>query len=731
VATKLSKKLIVIIFSAPSSLQTEGETNPGSVIDPTPEFSAIYNDQDNGDAAFYYRIQIAASTNWTNLIWDSGKTALATSTPKGQRTEEIPYAGTALLADKTTYYWRIKLWDRIDFEGAWSTETASFYYANSYLQNLSYTYDKVGNITRIIDSSNMNTAKTLDFSYDDLHRLTVASSTNAVSGGNYRETYNYNAIGNITNKSDVGNYLYQGTNYANPHAATSINGATYSYDQNGNLTNDGAWTHSWDYNNRLTQSNNGTATTTYQYDQDGNRIKKAETTPTASSTTIYINQYYEVEGQDIRKYIFAGGERVASLIRQTIDINPDCTPPPSGDWTISVSCTFTGKARAQGDVTVNAGAVLTIADHSRLEIDLKNHKLLVRHNGGVLIKKGGTLRQTTEDSLDPEIVNSTAYHHADHLSGANADTDENGDVVQLLDYYPYGETRIDEKAGTYENDYKFAGYIRDEDSGLDYVGARYYNSGIGKWISQDPLFNIIGSGDINKDYENEYLSDPQKINSYSYVNNNPLYYIDPNGLTGIVFYGGNQENKNYFRDLAYKQAQTMIQNGFSEPIYVMEGSSPEMWNKTLNTKTDISYIGYYGHGSEQSLYLGNTTKTKPGTNMQTNTTASIMSNNKVSDFNPATDITVGQLSTKNIRKGDIKIELYSCRGGVGKNSIAEAFSRHFGASVQGARGGINFNSSGQAYISRPIYKEPSLFLEDALRSRLGLPNASIWRIFNN
>ncbi|MFA6172021.1 MAG: RHS repeat-associated core domain-containing protein [Patescibacteria group bacterium] len=423
--------------------------------------------------------------------------------------------------------------------------------ATSSLQHLDYTYDKVGNITKIIDSSNTNTAKTLDFLYDDLHRLTTASSTNAVSGDNFRETYSYNAIGNITNKSDVGNYLYQGTNYANPHAATSINGITNSYDNNGNLTSDSTWTHTWDYNNRLTQSNHGTATSTYSYDQDGNRIKKIETTPTASSTTIYINQYYEVEGQDIRKYIFAGGERVATLIRQTIDINPNCTPPPSGDWTISVSCTFTGKARAQGDVTVNAGAVLTIADHSRLEIDLKNHKLLVRHNGGVLIKKGGTLRQTTEDSLDPEIVNSTAYHHADHLSGANVDTDENGDVVQLLDYYPFGGIRLNERSGNIDNKRKAFGHEYDDGTDLYYMRARYQNPSLGRFLSVDPLFLDLGENSqyIQNRYSvqvNEYLADPQGLNSYSYAKNNPLKYVDVTGenplaiaiaVLGCVIYG--------------------------------------------------------------------------------------------------------------------------------------------------------------------------------------------------
>lgn len=54
------------------------------------------------------------------------------------------------------------------------------------------------------------------------------------------------------------------------------------------------------------------------------------------------------------------------------------------------------------------------------------------------------------------------FHHSDHLTGANVDTDTDGQVVQLLDYFPYGKTRIDESAEGYHNDYGYTGKELDE-----------------------------------------------------------------------------------------------------------------------------------------------------------------------------------------------------------------------------------------------------------------------------
>lgn len=106
------------------------------------------------------------------------------------------------------------------------------------------------------------------------------------------------------------------------------------------------------------------------------------------------------------------------------------------------------------------------------------------------------------------------FHHDDHLSGSNVSTDKGGDIVELNDYFPYGESRI-EFSNDFENNYLFTGQEKDDESGLYYYGARYYDSEIGRFTSVDPW-----EGDVN---------DPQTLNKYTYVNNNPLKYNDPTG----------------------------------------------------------------------------------------------------------------------------------------------------------------------------------------------------------
>src|SRR5258708_7654511 len=118
--------------------------------------------------------------------------------------------------------------------------------AASHAQDLSYTYDNVGNITQIVDASATDTSKTANYGYDDLYRLTSSTITGVAAGQlPYTENYTYNAIGNILTKTgQMGTYAYDGNtgvNYANPHAATSIGSSALTYDNNGNmLTKSGA-----------------------------------------------------------------------------------------------------------------------------------------------------------------------------------------------------------------------------------------------------------------------------------------------------------------------------------------------------------------------------------------------------------------------------------------------------------------------------------------------------------
>jgi RHS repeat-associated protein len=113
-----------------------------------------------------------------------------------------------------------------------------------------------------------------------------------------------------------------------------------------------------------------------------------------------------------------------------------------------------------------------------------------------------------------------SYIHPDHLGSTNVVTDKNGAVVQTLDYFPYGGTRVSASIGGADSGRKYIGQFADQ-SGLDYLNARYYNSSQGQFISQDPVF--LG------DPKQQTLQDPQSLNSYSYSNDNPISKKDPTG----------------------------------------------------------------------------------------------------------------------------------------------------------------------------------------------------------
>ncbi len=70
---------------------------------------------------------------------------------------------------------------------------------------------------------------------------------------------------------------------------------------------------------------------------------------------------------------------------------PPCSPPVSGDWTVSATCTMTGDATANGNVIVPNGVVLTIPNDVTLDINFATKNLTVQAGGGVLIQAGGKI----------------------------------------------------------------------------------------------------------------------------------------------------------------------------------------------------------------------------------------------------------------------------------------------------------------------------------------------------
>jgi RHS repeat-associated protein len=103
------------------------------------------------------------------------------------------------------------------------------------------------------------------------------------------------------------------------------------------------------------------------------------------------------------------------------------------------------------------------------------------------------------------------YNYADHLS-TRVQTDSSGTVTRAFGNFPFGETWYE--TGTVSK-WKFTTYERDSESGLDYAQARFDATQFGRFMSLDPLPGNIGN--------------PQSLNRYSYVMNDPINLTDPSG----------------------------------------------------------------------------------------------------------------------------------------------------------------------------------------------------------
>jgi RHS repeat-associated protein len=138
-------------------------------------------------------------------------------------------------------------------------------------------------------------------------------------------------------------------------------------------------------------------------------------------------------------------------------------------------------------------------------------------------------------TIEPTAVNAngTQYTTSDNLGSPRVITNGSGSVVSRHDYRPFGEelcagtggrtTGMGFCGGGDTNRKKFTGYERDSETGLDFAQARYFSSTEGRFTSPDTL---LGS-----------VANPQSLNRYAYVGNNPLGYSDPTGHLPVAVTG--------------------------------------------------------------------------------------------------------------------------------------------------------------------------------------------------
>jgi RHS repeat-associated protein len=377
------------------------------------------------------------------------------------------------------------------------------------VQDLTYTYDPVGNVTRIEDAAqstvffaNQLVAPVGDFTYDVTYRLTRATGREHVAQGstapttwddsaqmavplptdtqamrNFTETYAYDLVGNLTavghaaaGGSWTRTYVYDGgvVPPTTSRLTTTQVGATtepYTYDANGNTTSMPQLTAmGWDFADRLESSarqvvNAGMPETTwYRYDVGAKRVRKS----TLDQSGATVAERFYLGGYEVyREYTGA----VTTLERQTL-VLPD------------------------------AGAFLAIVE------------------------------TTTVDTSGATTTPSSAvrYQFANHLGSACVELDETAAVISYEEYYPYGATSFQAGRSAAEvslKRYRYTGQERDSESGLDYHAARYYAPWLGRWTSCDPAGIKAG------------------IDLYAYVSGNPVRLIDPSGHSGWdSFLGG-------------------------------------------------------------------------------------------------------------------------------------------------------------------------------------------------
>jgi len=111
-------------------------------------------------------------------------------------------------------------------------------------------------------------------------------------------------------------------------------------------------------------------------------------------------------------------------------------------------------------------------------------------------------------------INSTLYYVLkDHLGSASVITDASGTVLGEQRYYPFGETRL--TTGSILTDKLYTGQREMAGLGIYHFNARFYSPKLGRFLSADTIV--------------PNPANPQSLNRFSYVTNNPLRYIDPTG----------------------------------------------------------------------------------------------------------------------------------------------------------------------------------------------------------
>ncbi len=412
-------------------------------------------------------------------------------------------------------------------------------------KTLGYTYDANGNRTSLSDPD----GKISRYSFDALNRLTTVYNTTGITNYGYDRSsllstvsYPNGAVADY--RYDDARRVTQVTNRLNGAVASRYD---YTYDRNGNRltqqeTNGGGaetTTYVYDNNDRLTRADYPDATLDYGYDAAYNRtsesaVEKASGTTVSSKTFSYNNRNQVTSISD--------SANAANNTTYAYDANGNQTVKTQNGFTLNFVYDVRDRlVRVSQDATTLGQFRY---DHAGMRIQKEGAQGIVRYtydDGSVLLQTDDTGTTLAKYDYGPDRLLSLEqategeqFYHFDALGSVVNLSKPDGSLQARYQYDAWGNERA--STGSSWNRFAFTGHEKDEETGLYYFKARFYDPQLGRFLSQDRYL-----GETNT---------PPSLHRYLYAYANPTVYVDLNGYENSRVYSDESEvpiGTNYFR----------------------------------------------------------------------------------------------------------------------------------------------------------------------------------------
>ncbi len=382
---------------------------------------------------------------------------------------------------------------------------------------VSYTYDSAGNLQAVsgyvdamtwsptdqLTSLTYANGTTTDYTYDPKRLWLTSARVTLEATTLYTSTYTYNGAGLVKTMTQgtptpaTLNYTYDDLD-----RLTGVSGAqtqTFTYDALGNMTSNslvGSYTYG-DAAHKHAVTRAGA--NTYAYDANGNMTAGAGRTLTwdAENRLVQVTQ----QGAITRQTDNAGQPRIEQTVIPQGGGGPDRAMLYLPLIRTAQSGTTTTFAYDAGEQRIKKTQGTNTTLYFSREVEQVNGALIQYYYAGpVLVAK-------------KDAAGTKTWYHADRLGSIRLMTDASGHEVKDYDYQPFGETQA--SSGAMRNERGFTGHITDSETDLIYMVARYYDPQLGRFLSADSVVSDWGN--------------PQDLNPYSYVLNNPISNTDPTG----------------------------------------------------------------------------------------------------------------------------------------------------------------------------------------------------------